>query len=251
MDEEIALKRIRKQAREHVEQNFKLENSEDFVRSLRAEEWRITDPYTAEQREQLVECLYRFVELTATLEQIMKAFDRESVLQSLGFETIRDFVKQNTSRTYAFRTQKPSEQDESDKKYHRKQQQPQTNNENSIMWFVDEEAYKDLGEPTMKLVDLLLPNETYELGNYTPKTIFQRMEGIEIPLKNENGECGLTYDTIKDTIHERRKIVLQNKLLEVFAVCLYPQFECELRYFFRGVELLCYQFYGQNTWTVW
>ena len=32
-------------------------------------------------------------------------------------------------------------------------------NDNKIMWFFDEDSYKQLGEKVMKMVDLLLPNE--------------------------------------------------------------------------------------------
>ena len=111
-------------------------------------------------------------------------------------------------------------------------------NDNKIMWFFDEDSYKQLGEKIMKMVDLLLPYENYvkvgeyyTTSNYTPSTIFERIQDIQIHFDNQDGEFGTNYAEIEDSKHERRMIILQDKLLEVFLSELYPEFEYELRYF--------------------
>ena len=52
-DNKVLLVTIRKQACDEVELKYRLETSEDFVMSIPAEEWRITEPYTSDERERL------------------------------------------------------------------------------------------------------------------------------------------------------------------------------------------------------
>ena len=91
---------LRKQACEKVEKNFKIESSEEFVLSINASEWKFTEPYDSNEIEDLIECLYRFVELNVALDQLMKAFDSESCITSSTFPTIAEFVNQDTTKTY-------------------------------------------------------------------------------------------------------------------------------------------------------
>ena len=177
--------------------------------SLPIEAWQITEPYTAEQKEQLVDCLYRYVELNVALTQIMKAFDRESRLTSIAFLSIEKFLHQNTSKTFDVSRRKEKEslpennKDDGDKKKDNRKDKNNQLNDNRIFWFIDGEAYVQLGEEVMHMVGLLDAAETYvqfEIEgqqyvkcNYKPTTIDDRIRGINIG-----------SDGTEDAIYERK-----------------------------------------------
>ena len=235
---------IRKLAYDKVETRFKIESSEEFVLSMNADEWKYTEPYDSKEIENIIECLYRFVELNTTLEQIMKAFDSESRVISTSFQTICEFVNQDVSKTYATSRNKekmltPEElkETDADNKKKRRPTMKQNNNNNiadgsgnSIFWFIDEQTYLDLGERVLRLVGLINQNEKYENETYTPQLIYDRIREIEVNTA-EGGELGSNKLEIENGIHARRLAVLKERLLEVFVCTMYPEFEYELRYY--------------------
>lgn len=86
------------------------------------------------------------------------------------------------------------------------------------------------GLEELKMVDLLIVEERYEEENYTPKTIFERIKDIQVDANNlyPNGNAEqTTSEEVVKTIHARKMIVLQNKMLEAFIDTLFPEFEDE------------------------
>ena len=229
---------IRKEAYAEVETKYKLEDAEDFVMSMPAEAWRFTEPYTSEQIEKLVDSLYRFVELNVALTQIMKAFDGESRRTTIAFSSVENMVNQDTTKTYnlsrdrtRLSTISQREEEEQNKKYHKKKAHKLQLNENRISWFYDKKAYVDLGEEVMKMVGLLRDYEKCDENNYTPADIDRRISSLEIEDWDDDGKYGPDHEDLFDAKHERRMLILQNKLLECFSLKLYPEFEDELRFF--------------------
>ena len=98
-DDPVLLAKLRKNACEEVGKRWRLREV--------SSRWRMTSHRTLNirgKREKQVECLYRFVQMDVTIEQIMKAFDHESAMVSISFEMVQEFVNQNTTQMYYSRS---------------------------------------------------------------------------------------------------------------------------------------------------
>ena len=220
---------LENQAFEDVDRRYKIDNANEFVLTFHADEWMFTEPYSADQRERLIDCLYRFIEYLTVLNQLMKAFDENSSPATLCFSTLDQLVHQNASKTYFERNKRDEEeQQEAMKDYKRKDKQLHRIN-NRIYWFIDEESFLELGEKLLKMVGLVLENESYQKKNYTPATLYERIKAIGIDLSDAKVK---EDQRLVSTTHEMRYNVLKRRLFYYF-VEIYPEFEYEMRFFFN------------------
>ena len=139
----------------------------------------------SEEIENLVDCLYRFVEMQLALQEIMKDFYSEPRSTTLAFESLENMVNQNTKKTYnlsrdreKLTTVAERAEEENNKTWHKKKAQKL--NTNRISWFHDQMAYVQLGEKVMKMVGLLQKFETCEENNYLPADIARRNSNLKI-----------------------------------------------------------------------
>lgn len=218
---------LNSQAFEQVDQRYKIRNSDEFVMTFHADEWKFTEPYTLDQRERLIDCWYRYVEYFTALDQLMKVFDEESSSATLSFSSIDQFVLQNASKTYYERNERADEEQEQTRGNYYKggNVQPNVRN-NRVYWFIDEESFLQLGEKVLKAVGLVWNDESYRKKNYTPNTVHERMRAIEIDLSEIDVE---NEEDLVSLTHNKRHDVLKQRLFYMF-VELYPEFEFELRF---------------------
>lgn len=139
-------KRLSDQAFETVISEYKIGNSEKFVLLMMWDEWQFTEPYNTDEREQLIDCLYDFVESLATLEQFTKVFENDCALISLQYKTVKGFANQDAVKTYFSKNSTVEEKHEGKGRNYRTKLKPLTNKNNRVFWFIDQQAYEDLGE---------------------------------------------------------------------------------------------------------
>ena len=225
---------LESKAGENVSDDYKIENANDFVLTMASDEWQFTEPYAKSDRERLMECLYRFVESMVTLEQFIKVFDDESSSISVGHSSIKSFAKQNAAKTYFDKNTRAELESEENAKDYKKRLNPLANKINRVFWFIDEDAYEELGEEVLKMVLLIESHHNYKLENYTPNTIYQNLKNVEIKILSDKPEFK-DAEILNQHIAEQRHSVLMERLYYAF-VSKYPQFEFELKFFFNSAH---------------
>ncbi|XP_066931070.1 uncharacterized protein [Clytia hemisphaerica] len=230
IDAEMA-KMLEDRAYEKVISDYKISNADQFVLSIMWDEWRFTEPYTANDREQLIDCLYQFVESLATLEQFIKVFDKDCVPITLQKKNAGEFANQDAVKSYFSKNSAAEDEHEETGKQYRTRLDPMSNKKNRVFWFVNENEYEQLGENVLRLVSLLFDGETYSQENYTPETIYERIR--EIKVKNNFKSVGeVSQEELQADFFKQRVEVLKHRLFHAF-VRMYPKFEFELRFFFQ------------------
>ena len=224
------LRDLESKAGEAVTDDYKIENANDFVLTMNIDEWHFTEPYTIPERERLIECLYRFIEDTVTLEQFVKVFDDESSGVSLNHSTIQSFAKQNAAKTYFNRNNRAEIENEETYTDYKKRASPLSNKKNRVFWFFDEDAYIELGERVLKAVLLISNRDNYKSNSYNPYTIYKNLRNIKINTPTDNPQFK-DPKFLKLYIDDQRYSVLKERLY-YFYVAMYPEFEFELKFFF-------------------
>lgn len=219
--------RLEKQAFEDVDLRYKIDNSDEFVLTFHADEWLFTEPYSADQKERLIDCLYRYVEYLTVLSQLMKVFDEESSPVTLSFSTLDQFALQNASKTYFERNKRADEEQEQARKDYKHRNKPLYGKNNRVFWFIDEDSFLELGEKLFKMVGLVWNNESYGKKNYAPNTVYERIKAIEIDMSTVDVE---DEKQLVSLTHEKRHDVLKQRLF-YYLLEVYPEFEFELKFF--------------------
>ena len=196
---------------------FDIEDLNDgFVKSTSSKDWHLVEPYTTEEKENLIKVLYRFVESLVALEQIMKTFDKQSWKTTVTYvKTVRRYASMLAYHVYESRRKTARSLEDS-----------------KLFWFHDKDAYYELGEETLKLVSLILPNE----DEYSLQDLRRRIRLIKIP-QMEKGSSGGEEENDKDweKNHKLRLNILQNRLLDSYEQ-MYPELQYEIRFFFTKVD---------------
>ena len=218
------IQNLQRVALSKLEATYSIESAEDFVLSLAGEDWRITEPYTKAEGENLIECLYRFVEMLTSLNQLLKAFDSQSQWVTSALATLSEMVHQKTVETYGDRARQRTDEEVKAKIF---KKGGGSEDDGKIMWFFDEQSYIELGESVLRMVELISAHENYVESNYTPQMILERIRSINIVAKAPTSSSPEQYER---EVHQRRAEVLRARLLDAF-VTIYPNFEYELRYF--------------------
>ena len=134
----------------------RIDTADNFVLSMKDDEWYITETYDNDAREQLVECLYQYVEYSVVLLQFTKVFDTESRVASISFPNMEAFVTQHIRKTFFSRYERAFTEGKKRKSY----------------------------EKVSNIVNIPMLEKHYEKENYTPKMIIERIQDIQINAKN-------------------------------------------------------------------
>ena len=160
-------------------------------------------------------------------------FDPEPKVTTLAFENLNAFINQNASKTYFDRNDRANEEQKKKQQEYKRHTKEVIVENNKISWFIDEQAYLELGEKALKMVGILNETEFFKRANYSIKTICERIEeiAISLPTHDDTNDCQTTTKEEQEhMVHDRKVEVLHGRLLAYFLQ-IYPQYEYELRFF--------------------
>ena len=239
-DKERELRRVRSESRQKTLDEYEIENADDFVLSVEAEQWRqVVDPYTGKEREALIDCLYKFVELFSVLDLLCSVLFDPATTTNGGFDVFRycgndlsKFVNMNVQDVVvAFEAYAASQ---IGKKETKKWGTPD-------FWFVDETAYVELGGRVLKDVELLAEHESYRReddgggeSNYSINDLKRRYANDVLILDGGGGDGGDGKINDADSMYVKRMDVLRKRLLLRFQRD-FEKFEMELNFFYSVV----------------